>query len=138
MLRGGGLRLPCKGSRHGRASAARHVPWNPAADWLADDASEPALAWLPSQLWLIGLGNLGQAFAWALATLPYADTKEVKLVLQDDDRLATSNDSTSLLSFIKDVGQRKARTIGAWLDARGFDTVCIENRFGTVDDADAG
>ena len=105
--------------------------WNPAADWLADDASEPVLAWLPSQLWLIGLGNLGQAFSWALATLPYADTKDVKLVLQDDDRIATSNDSTSLLSFIKDVGQRKARCLGAWLDARGFETRLLENRFGT-------
>ena len=105
--------------------------WNPAADWLADDASEPEIAWLPSQLWLIGLGNLGQAYAWALATLPYAETKSVKLVLQDDDRIAESNDSTSLLSFIKDVGQRKTRRIGAWLDARGFDTYLLENRFGT-------
>jgi hypothetical protein len=104
--------------------------WNPAADWLVDDASEPDLAWLPSQLWLIGLGNLGQAFAWALATLPYAETKDVRLVLQDDDRIAESNDSTSLLSFIKDVGQRKARGIGAWLDARGFDTYVLESRFG--------
>ncbi len=105
--------------------------WNPAADWLVPDGSEPALAWLPSSLWLIGLGNLGQAFAWALATLPYADPKEVKLVLQDDDRLAKSNDSTSLLSFVRDAGQRKARKIGAWLDARGFDTYLLESRFGT-------
>ena len=104
--------------------------WNPSADWLADDPSESKLAWLPSQLWLIGLGNLGQAFAWVLATLPYAETKDVKLVLQDDDRIAKSNDSTSLLSFIKDVGQRKARRVGAWLDARGFDTYLVENRFG--------
>ena len=92
--------------------------WNPAADWLADDASEPDLAWLPSQLWLIGLGNLGQAFAWALATLPYAETTEVKLVLQDDDRIAESNDSTSLLSFIKDVGQWYAGPGAAALSLR--------------------
>jgi hypothetical protein len=105
--------------------------WNPAADWLADNASEPELLWLPSQLWLIGLGNLGQAFAWALATLPYAGTKDVRLVLQDDDRIAESNDSTSVLSFIKDIGQRKARALGAWLDARGFDTYALESRFGT-------
>ena len=105
--------------------------WNPAADWLAADPSEPKLAWLPSHLWLIGLGNLGQAFAWALATLPYAETTDVKLILQDDDCIAKSNDSTSVLSFIKDVGQRKARRVGAWLDARGFDTYLLENRFGT-------
>lgn len=104
--------------------------WHPGADWLTADTSEPVLAWLPSQLWLIGLGNLGQACAWVLATLPYADTKQVKLVLQDDDRLAKSNDSTSLLSFIRDVGCRKTRKIGAWLDARGFDTYLLESRFG--------
>ena len=104
--------------------------WTPRADWLAQDTSEPALSWLPSRLWLIGLGNLGQAYAWALAALPYAETKDVKLVLQDDDRLAMSNDSTSLLSFLKDVGQRKARKIAAWLDERGFDTAVLENRFG--------
>lgn len=104
--------------------------WNPTADWLINDASEPNIAWLPSQLWLIGLGNLGQAYAWALATLPYAETNKVKLVLQDDDRIAESNDSTSLLSFIEDVGQRKTRRLAAWLDARGFDTCLLENRFG--------
>lgn len=104
--------------------------WNPGADWLLPDSSEPALAWLPSSLWLIGLGNLGQAFAWALATLPYGDPGQVKLALQDDDRLAKSNDSTSLLSSVRDVGQRKARKIGAWLDARGFDTYLLESRFG--------
>jgi hypothetical protein len=105
--------------------------WNPGADWQIPDRLEPALAWLPSSLWLIGLGNLGQAFAWVLASLPYADPKQVKLVLQDDDRLAKSNDSTSLLSFVRDVGHRKARKIGAWLDARGFDTYLLESRFGT-------
>ena len=55
---------------------------------------------LPSQLWLIGLGNLGQAFAWLLACLPYADRAQVELLLHDFDRLAPSNDSTSLLSFL--------------------------------------
>jgi hypothetical protein len=104
--------------------------WNPCADWLEPDGTEPALAWLPSSLWLIGLGNLGQAFAWVLAALPYADPKMVKLLLQDDDRLAKSNDSTSLLSFVRDVGHRKARKVGAWLDARGFDTYLLESRFG--------
>jgi hypothetical protein len=105
--------------------------WNPGADWQARDGSEPRLAWLPSSLWLIGLGNLGQAFAWTLATLPYVDPEQVKLVLQDDDRLAKSNDSTSLLSFVRDVGHRKARKIGAWLDVHGFETYLLENRFGT-------
>jgi hypothetical protein len=106
--------------------------WKPGADWLASDGTEPGITWLPSHLWLIGLGNLGQAFAWVLATLPYANPTEVKLALQDDDRLTKSNDSTSLLSFVRDVGHRKARKLGAWLDARGFDTYLLESRFGKL------
>jgi hypothetical protein len=52
----------------GRRAAGLSL-WRPGADWRAADPSEPALAYLPSKLWLIGLGNLGQAFAWLLASL---------------------------------------------------------------------
>lgn len=104
--------------------------WNPGSDWLAPDASEPALAYLPSRLWFIGLGNLGQAFAWLLASLPYPDPAQVHVVLQDFDRIALSNDSTSLLSFTRDVDHRKARVTAEWLEARGFETFIEERRFG--------
>ena len=104
--------------------------WRPGADWCAADPSEPTLAYLPSKLWLIGLGNLGQAFAWLLACLPYEDRARVQLLLQDFDRLAPSNDSTSLLSFLRDVGRRKARVVAAWLDERGFETLIEERPFG--------
>jgi hypothetical protein len=104
--------------------------WQPGIDWLADDPTQPALAYLPSRLWLIGLGNLGQAFAWLLACLPYADYSQVELVLQDFDRIAVSNDSTSLLSSIDAVGRKKTREVGAWLEAVGFATALEERRFG--------
>jgi hypothetical protein len=104
--------------------------WSPGRDWLGPDQSEPALAYLPSRLWFIGLGNLGQAFAWLLATLPYPDPGQVRLVLQDFDRIALSNDSTSVLSFTRDVDQRKARVVAEWLEARGFETFIEERRFG--------
>jgi hypothetical protein len=104
--------------------------WRPGYDWLKDDATEPTLAYLPSQLWLIGLGNLGQAFSWALACLPYRDRREVRLVLQDFDRITASNESTSLLSFASDIGRRKARVVAEWLEARGFDAYVDERSFG--------
>ncbi len=104
--------------------------WRPGADWLADDASEPVLTYLPSRLWLIGLGNLGQAFAWLLVCLPYRDRREVELMLQDFDRIAPSNDSTSLLSFMANVGRRKSRCVSDWLEGRGFTTILEERRFG--------
>jgi len=104
--------------------------WRPGADWLVDDATESVLAFLPSRLWLIGLGNLGQAFAWTLASLPYADRHEVQLILQDFDRMAVSNESTSLLAFVADIDRRKARVVSEWMEARGFDTYVNERRFG--------
>lgn len=113
----------------GRRAAGLSL-WRPGRDWLAADHDEPALAYLPSRLWLIGLGNLGQAFAWLLALLPYRDPAEVQLMLQDFDRIAPSNDSTSLLSFLADIGRRKCRVVADWLDARGFETFVEERRFG--------
>ena len=104
--------------------------WTPGAEWLETDPSAPPTLHLPSSLWLIGLGNLGQAFAWLLAALPYADPSEVTLMLQDDDEVGESNDSTSLLSDLTLVGRRKARVVAEWLEARGFATWVEERRFG--------
>lgn len=113
----------------GRRSAGLSL-WNPGADWLGADPSEPALAFLPARLWLIGLGNLGQAFAWVLASLPFKDRKQIQFMLQDFDCIAPSNDSTSLLSFLRDIDRRKARVVADWLEARGFVTFLNERHFG--------
>lgn len=115
----------------GKRSAGLSL-WMPGRDWMVEDPSEPKLAFLPSRLWLIGMGNLGQAFAWLLASLPYANRGAVQLVLQDFDRLAVSNDSTSLLSTVEAVGQKKGRFAAAWLEGRGFDTILNEQRFGAT------
>jgi hypothetical protein len=104
--------------------------WRPGHDWLAADPSEPRLTYLPSNLWFIGLGNLGQAFAWLLAALPYKEPQKALFVLQDYDRIAASNDSTSPLSFRRDIGRRKTRVVSDWLEARGFQTIVEERRFG--------
>jgi hypothetical protein len=114
----------------GRRTAGLSL-WNPGADWLASDASEPAFAYLPSRLWLIGLGNLGQAFAWLLACLPYADRSQIEFLLQDFDEVAESNDSTSVLSSLQAVGQKKTRLVSEWLEAAGFKTAMEERRFGS-------
>lgn len=113
----------------GRRAAGLSL-WRPGANWLEPDNTECTLSYLPSRLWLIGLGNLGQAFSWLLACLPYEDPRAVELILQDYDRIALSNDSTSLLSFKSDIGNMKARVVGKWLDTRGFSTFLEERRFG--------
>ncbi|CDZ42311.1 UBA/ThiF-type NAD/FAD binding fold containing protein [Neorhizobium galegae bv. officinalis] len=100
--------------------------WKPTDDWLSS-VDEPELSYLPSSLWLIGLGNLGQAFVWALASLDFGDGEKTTLLLQDADRIAIANHSTSLLSFPQDVGTKKTRVVARWLEQRGFET-CIEER----------
>jgi hypothetical protein len=113
----------------GRRSSGLSL-WRPGEDWLVHEAAEPMLTFLPSRLWIIGLGNLGQAFAWTLATLPYVDRHQVHLLLQDFDRITQSNESTSLLSFAADINCKKARVVAEWLERRGFETFLNERRFG--------
>jgi len=113
----------------GRRSAGLSL-WEPAADWLDDAGIEPPIQILPSRLWLIGLGNLGQAYAWTLASLAYPCGAAPELVLQDFDHLAESNDSTSVLSSMELVGEMKTRAISHWLERQGFRTFIEERRFG--------
>jgi hypothetical protein len=101
--------------------------WRPEQDWRSGEAG-PALSRLPSSAWLIGLGNLGQAYLWTLGLLPYG-RKAANLVLQDFDVLAPSNMSTSLLTTAEAVGQRKTRAMAAWAEARGFRTTIVERNF---------
>jgi hypothetical protein len=105
--------------------------WNPAPglDWLDVDPLEPSLSLLPSQLWLIGLGHLGQAYLWALGLLPYRKAAMASLVLQDIDIITPSTESTSVLSSGKIVGRKKTRAMAEWAERRGFATAICERMF---------
>jgi hypothetical protein len=102
---------------------------NPDADWLEANASEPALTYLPSRLWLIGLGHLGQAYLWGLGLLPYRDPAELALVLQDIDLITAPTESTSILSQGDMIGQRKTRAMASWAERRGFTASIQEQLF---------
>lgn len=101
----------------------------PTVSWLSREAVGPVLRLLPTKLWLIGLGHLGQAFLWTLGFLPYSDPGELLLVLQDFDTLVKANDSTSPLTDQGLLGQKKTRAMAAWAEARGFRTVITERHF---------
>jgi len=96
--------------------------------WLDADPG-PALDSLPSKLWLIGLGHLGQAYLWTLGFLPYPAGSKVQLMLQDIDTLEDTNDSTSLLTNKTLIGIKKTRAMATWCEERGFQTTLIERRF---------
>jgi hypothetical protein len=105
--------------------------WRPEPDasWRNPKNAGPPIVSLPSQLWLIGLGHLGQAFLWTLGFLPYAKSEEVLLVLQDFDFLSEANDSTSPLTFSPVAKERKTRAMATWCEERGFRTTINERPF---------
>nr|WP_298681677.1 hypothetical protein [uncultured Dongia sp.] len=103
--------------------------WQPGVDWKSVDSTEAPITFLPAKLWLIGLGNLGQSYAWLLGCFPYPE-RVAEIMLQDFDVLGDSNDSTSVLTYGKFLGRRKTRWTSAWMETRGFNTVIDEHRFG--------
>jgi hypothetical protein len=105
--------------------------WEPGTntDWLTETGGEPQLTYLPSQLWLIGLGHLGQAYLWGLGLLPYADPASLFLVMQDVDVVTPSTLSTSILSDRTMLGKKKTRAMAAWAEHRGFTTTICERLF---------
>ena len=103
--------------------------WRPDLDWRLPDAAGPAVRYLPARLWLLGLGHLGQAYAWTLGMLPYAQPAEAELGLVDFDRIVEGNDATQLLARPRDAGQRKARVVAAALERRGFATRIVERAY---------
>ncbi|MBI3867697.1 MAG: hypothetical protein HY299_04115 [Verrucomicrobia bacterium] len=103
--------------------------WNPLSGWLDSDAEGPELAYLPKQFWLLGLGHLGQAVAWNLGLLPFADSSQVTVQLQDFDRAVEGNMSAGLLCESQHIGRYKTRIVSDWLEARGFSTSIYERAF---------
>jgi hypothetical protein len=101
--------------------------WDPARNWLAEDDAPP-LELLPSRLWLIGLGHLGQAYLWALGLLPYP-VGALELVLQDTDVISRSTESTSILTDASMINSKKTRVMASWAEGRGFRTAIHERRF---------
>jgi hypothetical protein len=97
--------------------------------WLEEAAFGPTLEYLPSKLWMIGLGHLGQAYLWTLGFLPYAHPNDVQIVLQDYDTLVQANDSTSPLTSPAILGEKKTRAMARWCEEHGFHTAIQERRF---------
>jgi hypothetical protein len=102
--------------------------------WRPDIAiTDPAalgvpVEFLPRDLWVLGLGHLGNAYLWSIASLPYSDAKEVEIFLNDFDQIEDENIETSLLFGAGKTGY-KTRACSEWLGCRGFQTRLIERPF---------
>ena len=104
--------------------------WQPERSWTEPEAVGPDLRYLPTRLWLLGLGHLGQAYLWTLGFLPYQDRSDVELWLQDFDRVVEANRSTGLLVDASTrAGMLKTRLGAAAMEGLGFRTKLIERPF---------
>jgi hypothetical protein len=103
--------------------------WRPDLDWRSAEADGPKLELLPLNLWLLGLGHLGQAYLWNLGLLPYPRTSRAALLLQDFDRVVAANWNAGLLCDDGAPGQYKTRLCSRWLEGRGFETRIVERPF---------
>lgn len=84
--------------------------------------------YLPLQLWLIGLGNLGQSYIWSLSLLPYTEPEKVLLFLQDDQEIGKENWGTSVLAQRGRYGILKTRIAEEWATMRGFRVRRVDRR----------
>jgi hypothetical protein len=92
--------------------------------WPLGTTEEPPAfrsVYFPGSLWLLGLGNLGQAVMWSLSALPYRTPGEVKLVLQDADRISAENWGPSVLVRSGQYGEYKTALSEVWGKRKGFD-----------------
>jgi hypothetical protein len=109
--------------------------------WDTAGAGDPPVfseVFLPGALWLVGLGNLGQAYLWALAALPYQDPSTVQLVLQDRDKVSEENWGTSVLVHAETYGALKTKVSEGWAEAKGFTVRRIDRRLLASDKLEDG
>jgi hypothetical protein len=102
--------------------------WAPDAGETGSMHPGPCIFSLPTDLWLVGLGNLGQAYLWSLMLLPYPKPEDVTLLFQDDQRIEKENWGTSILVKRGNYGILKTRAAEDWALARGFRARRIDRR----------
>lgn len=104
--------------------------WRPDLDIADPEALGIPVQYLPQSLWLLGLGHLGNAYLWSLATLPYADPKAVEFVLFDFDKIVKDNVETGVLFANSFINRFKAHACDYWLGEHGFgQSRLVERRF---------
>lgn len=111
-----------------RRTAAMSL-WQPGADITSASALGVPIEYLPRSLWVLGLGHLGNAYLWSLATLPYSRPADVTLYLNDYDIVEAENVETCVLVTPNDLGSLKTRVCSTWLARHEFDTRVVERAF---------
>jgi hypothetical protein len=116
----------CRSGRNVRSVSL----WNPELRVHSADQAGPLFCqvYLPTRLWLIGLGNLGQSYLWSLAMLHYPVPEDVLLFLQDDEVIGRENWGTSVLVQRGKYNILKTRVAEEWATRCGFQVRRIDRR----------
>lgn len=118
-------RLALRDPRAGRRRQGLNL-WEPGS---AHSPASGGLTRVPSALWLVGAGNLGQATMFALSMLPFSDPADVTLFIQDFERSGPENIDTQVMTDPSWLGRRKAAAAAERMAALGFETFAIERAF---------
>ena len=103
--------------------------WRPDLPATHGDAQGPRPTYLPSELWILGLGHIGQGALWAFSMLPYERPHDAVLTLHDNDVVSFENLRTQVLTTERDVGHRKTHVAARFLQERGLSCRIIDRWF---------
>jgi hypothetical protein len=105
--------------------------WRPdlIEEWNSFEAAGPMIKNFPDKLWLLGLGHLGQAYAWSIGLMNFIDPNGLEVLLHDFDSIVKANFSAGLLAEQFNIGQKKTRTLANWLELRGISTRIVESKY---------
>jgi hypothetical protein len=104
--------------------------WRPDLNIEHPEALGIPVAYLPQSFWILGLGHLGNAYLWSLATLTYPTPEAVEFALFDFDKVVKDNVETGVIFATESINRFKAHACDTWLRRHGFyRTRLIERRF---------
>lgn len=112
--------------KRGRITRSSSISlWEP---WSTIEQAEsgPSEIHLVNNIALVGLGHLGQGFLWNLLLLPIQGDQ---ILIWDYQYTAEENIGTGVLTVPSDVGTRKTRVANRWLEAHGWKTALMEQKF---------
>ncbi len=101
--------------------------------WHKDEHDGPDLPRLPRNVWILGLGHLGQAYMWTLGLMNFKIPKKATFLIQDNDVVGEENIGSQILCITEDIGFPKTRPCYRFLELLGYKTQIIEKPYVTGD-----
>lgn len=103
--------------------------WRPDLHWTDAEAIGPVASCSTGEYWLLGLGHLGQAYAWSISMLPFETPGSVNVIVQDFETISEANLGTGVLTRASDLGRFKSRIVDRWLKGVGINARIVDRPF---------